>query len=852
VDEPRRSLLDALGDAIAVLDPAFAVVEWNGAMERLTGVSRAKAVRRGAHADLPLLRDPEVVRRLSAALAGQASETVEVLHAVPADGRTVWLEVRCAPWRGAPGGVVGAVVSFSDVTERRRRALLRGAMEAIGHSLASSLDLNEVLDTIVGKALDVMGAASALVVAWDGVAPAFTVLRAGGRLAGAYAAGSTVPAGRGPMAWAVHEGRPVTTRNVLTDTAISLPPARRAQIEGEGYRAAAAAPLTAKGQVHGALVVHYWEERTVGEEELAALGLLAEQASLAIQNAQLYGEAQRRREVAEVLARLGRELTATLEVERLAEVLASRIAELVVIRSAAVFRREIEDGTLRAVATSGGDAEAVRGLVLQPGEGVAGLALAERRIVESPDLLNDPRVALPPDVRGRLARSTVRSAVGVPLVGHEHEIGALALGLEAGGRLSQEELQALQALADQAALAFENARLFESARESLVRLRGMQAQLVNAAKMSALGQLVAGVAHELNNPLAVIIGYGQLLLGREIPPPIQRQIELMASQAERMAKIVRNLLFFAQQRAPERVAVGMNEIIERSLGLRLNHLTLSGIEVTRDYAPSLPLIAGDPHQLEQVFLNLLLNAEQSILEGRRGRRITLGTSVAEAGRAVEARVTDDGPGIPAEALPHVFEPFFTTKAVGSGTGLGLSVSYGIVQEHGGRLSVASRPGETIFTLTLPVLRPDGLVSEPPAAALEAVRGDGRLALVVEDEPNVRDLMVTLLGQTGWRVDIADGGYAGLERVKRRRYELIVSDLRMVEGGGEEFFRRAVAQDPALQQRFVFITGDTVNRDAWLFFRDAHVPVIEKPFQPALFLDVVRRVTTSLTPSPPGE
>ncbi len=851
MDDLTRSLVDALGDALAVVDPALTVVEWNAAMERLTGVARADAVGRTAGADLSLLRDAAVLGRLREALAGGTPAAVELLHAT-ADDRHVWLEARCAPWRDAAGRVAGALAFFTDITERHQRALFLGAMEAIGHSLASSLDLNKVLDTIVGKALDVMGAESALVVAWDGVAPAFTVLRAGGRLAGEYPAATAIPAGNGPIARAVREARPVTTRNILTDPGVWLPPERRARVEREGYKAAAAAPLAAKGRVHGALVVHYWEERTFGAEELALLGLLAEQASLAIQNAQLYGEARRRRDVAEVLARLGRELTATLEEQRIAALLARGITELVPVRVAGVFRYEPADGTLHAITASGPDAAAVHGLVLAPGEGIAGRAAAERKLVVSADILTDPRVQLSPTLRARLPAYRFRGAVGLPLLTHERLIGALTLGLDPSARLGADELQALEALAGQAALALENARLYESARDSLVRLRATQVQLVQAAKMSALGQLVSGVAHELNNPLSVIIGYGQLLLSREIPPAMQRPIELMVSQGDRMAKIVRNLLFFARQRPPERLAVGLNEVIERTLALRLNQLKLSGIAVEREYARDLPLIAGDPHQLEQVVLNLLLNAEQAILEGKRGGRIGLRTGVAEEGRAVEARVADDGPGIPADTLPHVFEPFFTTKVVGTGTGLGLSVSYGIVQEHGGRLSVESRPGETVFVLTLPALRPDALGADAPPAAFEAAKGAGRLALVVEDEPSVLDLIVTLLGQTGWRVDVASGGHAGLERVKRCRYELVVSDIRMPEGGGEEFYRRAVAQDPSLQRRFVFITGDTVNREAWMFFKEARVPVIEKPFQPALFLDVVRRATTGLTPSTPGE
>ena len=1017
MDALSRSLVEGIADALVVVDEARTVVEWNAAMVRTTGVPRGRALGQPAEKAAPLLRDPEVAARLGEALAGDTPGPVELPHADPAGGRPVWLEARCAPLRDAAGRVAGALVFLTDITERHARALFLRAIETIGNSLTASLDLDEVLDTIVAKAMEVMGAESALVVAWDGGATEFTVLRAGGRLSQRYAEIGAIPVGGGPIARAIREARPVATRNILSDPDVWLPPERRAQVAAEGYTAAAAAPLASKGGVHGALVVHYWQERTFGEEELAALKLLAEQASLAldnarlyteathraarlrelagvqqlvagsleldevlgviseaaaqitgarfasfwladeerraltftsgsvpemveeftprvvdyetggvgwvarhraplivddlladprllnrmwmerwglrafaaypvmggsellavmalghaeplrfspdtqdliglfigqaaiaIQNARLYGEAQRRRDVAEVLARLGRELTASLEVERIAELLANGLVELVRARSAAVFRYDPDDGTLREIAAAGVDREAVRGLVLPPGVGLTGRAVAERRTITTPDLLEDPALTLPPAVRERLAAHQSRGAVAVPLLTPERVIGALALGVEAGREFSPEELQGLEALADHAALAFENARLYAAARDSLVRLRDAQAQLVQAAKMGALGQLVSGVAHELNNPLSVIIGYGQLLLSREIPAPLQRPVELMVAQADRMAKIVKNLLFFSRQRPPERVAVDLTQVLEQALVLRLNQLNLSGIAVEREYTPELPPIAGDPHQLEQVLLNLLLNAEQAILDAGRGGRIALRTRVSGAGRGVTVEIEDDGPGIPAEVVAHIFEPFFTTKSVGSGTGLGLSVSYGIVQEHGGLLAVASEPGRTVFRLELPALREESLGAVEPAPEPRAIAGNGRAALVVEDEESVRDLVVTLLGQTGWRVDVAGGGRAGLEQVRQRRYDLVVSDLRMAEGGGEEFYRTAVVQDPALRRRFVFITGDTANREAWRFLGDAHVPVIEKPFQPALFLDAVRRVTTALPPA----
>jgi CheY-like chemotaxis protein len=186
--------------------------------------------------------------------------------------------------------------------------------------------------------------------------------------------------------------------------------------------------------------------------------------------------------------------------------------------------------------------------------------------------------------------------------------------------------------------------------------------------------------------------------------------------------------------------------------------------------------------------------------------------------------------------------------VGQGTGLGLSVSYGIVQEHGGRLSVESQPGATTFTVELPAqsVEPRMAVttlSETPAAV------DRRPALVVEDEPAVLELMVTLLGNTGWAVDVASGGRAALERVRSRHYDLIVSDMRMPEGGGDEFFREATALDPALARRFLFITGDTANPDAWRFLQEARVPVLEKPFAASAFLDAVRLIATVTASSP---
>src|SRR4030095_5528466 len=220
--------------------------------------------------------------------AGESADTIALAHTTVGDDRALWCQVRCVPWRDDAGAVVGVAAFFTDVSNPQRRALLLHAMEAIGQSLTSSLDLNEVLDTIVGKALEVMAAESAMVVLGDASASEYKVMRAAGRLSTQYANVGTIPIGGGPISVAVRDGRTVTTRNILTDTRLWLAPARRTDIDRGGFKAAAAAPLAVKDRILGALVVHYWTERTFGSDETAAVAFLAKEAGSALRNASLY------------------------------------------------------------------------------------------------------------------------------------------------------------------------------------------------------------------------------------------------------------------------------------------------------------------------------------------------------------------------------------------------------------------------------------------------------------------------------------------------------------------------------------------------------------------------------------
>jgi two-component system NtrC family sensor kinase len=491
---------------------------------------------------------------------------------------------------------------------------------------------------------------------------------------------------------------------------------------------------------------------------------------------------------------------------------------------------------------------------LTPEEGGVGWVARHRQPMFVEDIAADRRIMA---ARWALSRDLVAFA-GVPVAAGDDLLGVLTLNLRRGCLPEGDDRALLLAFASQAAVAMrnarlfaENARLYEEAKQRVHELQETQAQLVQAAKLSAVGQLVSGVAHELNNPLSVVIGYGQILLSRGVPEEARGPIELIISQGGRMAKIVQSLLLFSRQRKPERRPVDLREIIQQILTLRDTQLALSSIRLETEFDPDLPPAEGDPHQLQQVFLNLILNAEQAIVgSGMGGRRIgdcirVTTSSRHESDRTwVVAQVTDNGAGIPAEVLPRIFEPFFTTKRVGEGTGLGLSVSYGIAEQHGGRLSVESESGHTVFTLLLPAASTSGAEDAATAESARAAvgEGQGRRVLVVDDEPAVVEMVTSVLDRKGWRVDVASGGRAALERLRQARYDLVVSDIRMPEMDGAELYRTAVAERHELVTRFLFMTGDTANPEAWRFLQDTSVPVIEKPFTPRALLRAVERVS----------
>jgi two-component system NtrC family sensor kinase len=358
--------------------------------------------------------------------------------------------------------------------------------------------------------------------------------------------------------------------------------------------------------------------------------------------------------------------------------------------------------------------------------------------------------------------------------------------------------------------------------------RRLADQLLQREKLAAVGQLVSGVAHELNNPLAGVLAFAQLLEAAPGSAEEQREaIRAIHKEAKRAAKIVSNLLLFARERDAERTRTDLNAVMTDALELRRYVLRTQQVEVVMELAPALPAVWADPFQLQQVVLNFITNAEYALKGVGHEKRITLRTWFAD--NRVHASVADNGTGIESEVIDRVFNPFFTTKEVGEGTGLGLSISHGIIRQHGGHIGVESVAGKgATFTIDLPLSPLANAKPESGPAGARRVSGSSSF-LIVDDEPSIRRALVRYLTREGHSVDTASSGEEALSRLASRRYDAILLDLRMPDTAGYGVFERLRAEDPEHAARVVFATGDAESEGAHNFLRDAERPFVSKPF-----------------------
>ncbi|MEY4386369.1 MAG: hypothetical protein RLY20_1652 [Verrucomicrobiota bacterium] len=367
--------------------------------------------------------------------------------------------------------------------------------------------------------------------------------------------------------------------------------------------------------------------------------------------------------------------------------------------------------------------------------------------------------------------------------------------------------------------------------QALEKLRTTQSQLVQSEKLSGIGEFVAGVAHELNNPLTTVMGFSEMLHKSCTDERERKKLDLVHKSAKRCHKIVQNLLSFARQRPPERKAVDVNRLLQASAEFLEYQMRTSNVKVQFDCAPGLPTTHADPHQLQQVFINLMNNARQAIEAHQPSGVIRVSTALDDG--VIRIVFHDSGPGISRENLSKIFNPFFTTKEVGKGTGLGLSLCYGIVREHGGQIEVASELGDGAkFTIELPAngahvaAEIDTKFIRP---AEEVAFGNGRRVLIIDDEEGILEMLGELLKSLGFEVDSAKDGETGLQRTVGNRYEAVFCDWKMPGISGQQVYEHLRHEQPAVADRMIFVTGDVANEQTRSFLESENRPFVAKPF-----------------------
>jgi PAS domain S-box-containing protein len=767
-----------------------------------------------------------------------------------------------------------------------------------------------------------------------------------------------LPAGEGLIGGVAVSGTSVVLEEVTQSP--DLLPAAREAVVADGIRGFVSVPIRAHGTILGTLSLGRQVPEPFLSEDVRLLEATADQIAVALENARLYMEAQQRRREAEELARTARRLTEHLDLTAVSERVVESLLPIFQATSALLWQLRPGTGLVCAAIAGRPPVSLKPGYVLPKDVGIVGRAASEGRPVWTPDILTEGNVVLTTDLRQSLAESGHHAVLAVPLTVKGQIIGVLSITDSAVRMFSEAEVALLQTFADQAALALENARLFEDARaardflqsiaensvdaivttdrhgrityfspgaeetfgyrreevfgqpianlyrfgdaearaimnrlhaegrirnyETAIRAKDarwievnasisllrdaaggivgtlsviqdiserkkLEQNLRQAQKMEAVGRLAGGIAHDFNNLLTVITGRSALLLERlSAGDPVRHDIELFQKTGERAAGLTAQLLAFSRRQMLKPRPLDLNEVV-MSLSTMLRRLIGEDIDLVTVLGPQLGPIRADPGQLEQVIVNLALNARDSMPHGG---RLTIQTGTVDVNEAsgrqafgvapgayATLSVTDTGVGMDAETRSHIFEPFFTTKAPGEGTGLGLATVYGIVKQSEGGISVVSEPGRgTIFTICLP--RIDRMADAPAAARIPAAAAaGGETVLLVEDEDDVRELVREILEGERYTVLEARDPGAALRIAERHRgpIHLLLTDVVMPQMSGRRLAEQLRPLRP--EMKVVYMSGyadDTILRHGI-----AATVLVPKPFTPEGLIAKLREV-----------
>ncbi len=542
-------------------------------------------------------------------------------------------------------------------------------------------------------------------------------------------------------------------------------------------------------------------------------------------------EIRRRNRELLVLNSIGQTLTESLDLSDSLHRTLRQMAELFSLDATSLYLFDQNGTQLRRIAAVGHRSEFSRRF---PPVSVNPELMQHIKAVHA-TFLSAQGLSLPPIFRDVQLKEAIVDAYVVVLWSKDRVIGGLVVGSRAPREFSAADVNLLIAVGSQFSSAIERSILYEETRLAYENLRRTQEQLLHSEKLAAVGQLISGVAHELNNPLTAILGYSQLLTSSgQMGQQGIEYADKLYKQAQRTHRIVQNLLSFARQHKPERVPVQINQTLEETLALRDYDLRMHNVRIHLDLAENFPVTSADPHQLQQVFLNMMNNAVDAILEHSTEGDIWVRTALN--GDRLSIEITDSGPGV--KDASRVFDPFYTTKPVGKGTGLGLSICYGIITEHGGTIRVRNIPSRgASFTVELPFQPAAPQVFSTPGQ--RAVSGrDGRILLVDHDD-SVLEAVGTILRGRDHRVQTAKDIREARALLEKQDFDLIVADLHISDGANGGGLGEWLAQHkPALSRKLIWMCAVAPSEDAGENIAGNGRQILQKPFKASDLLAAV--------------
>ncbi len=743
--------------------------------------------------------------------------------------------------------IIGRLINRIEVY--RNLKLLERAIDAsltMTPALLNTLTLNDILSHILKTALKLAPADMAHIFLYENKTLTFgAMLNPKGELTKPF----SMPRENGLTYTVARTGTPIIVPDIKKHKLFKDTPASwKGAIVG--------LPLKIGNRVVGVMNISRKKTGYFSQRELRIWKLFSNHAAALIENAKLIESEREKNKLSEALKTAVATINSSLDLSDVLDNILNEIRRVVSYDSASIMF--LEHDTAHVIA--GKDLPGVNAIGHRYTITPLDLEIIKTK---KPIVLADARTN--PHFKAWGNTSYVRGWMAIPLISDNEVIGLITIDSKKTGAYSEKDAEIAMSFAHYAAIALKNAMLHKRLREKVDALKEYQARLVQHEKLVAVGKLVAGVAHELNNPLTSIMGISQILLAETTNPETAKLLQQLLHETERTARIVKNLLDFAREQKADKEIADINEILNSTIESLERELKESNITIVKSFSQSLPKIYGDPYKLQQVFTNIIINAKQAIesIEKQNGEIVihtTFDKSLyqeididkQENTKMIRVSIRDNGPGIPENILPHIFDPFFTTKKTGKGTGLGLSVCHGIIIEHNGHIWAESTKSGTTFFVELPHAKPhtthDSEKQPSQSIYLDTIEKHRKNTdhsatkiLIVEDETNIRAVVSKYLEKRGYKTKTASNGREAVDILLKEDFDIIICDLRMPDIDGYKLYELITDIKPTLSRNFIVITGDTVSNQTKAFIEKNNLPYLAKPFNMEDILQLVEEI-----------